>query len=303
MRRLKAAFVAGLTVAFFIVSEQPAVASGCPDGTTPSPGDGLICIPVQDPGTPPGDDDNTNVGNGPRVCKQGGNVIPCEWAGGVWNHEHGCYLIPTVQPPADSDLWQGNDPSQGTLYACDLPGQGTPSYVFVPGANPDPAALARSALDQLTLTVPNIKTAPATTGMTYVGLRTWLWIPESQWGTLRRTVTVGGTSVTVTAEPRKVAWNLGPATTTCNGPGRAWVTGHMSSSDATNCGYTYTQVSDFEPDKKFRASATITFRANWTCAGACTQGEGSLGEVDGLPGATAIRVGERQSVNTSLRND
>jgi len=298
MRWLASSIAVCIAATFLVARQEPASASSCPDGSAPSAGDGLICIPVSDPGDP-SDDVKAKPHSGPRVCTSKGKKVPCNWAGGTWNGR-GCYLIPTIQPPAGSSEWGGHDPSQGRLAACDSPGFGTPSYVFIPGTGAvDPGSLAQSALDQLPLTVPDIQTAPSGPGMTYVGLQTWLWIPKAQWHTLTKRVSVGGTSVEVTAEPRSIAWDLGPGSTTCAGPGREWISGTMSDSDSTDCGYTYTQVSDFEPNGSFEITAAISFRVDWTCSGACAQDEGSLGEVTGLPGAASLRVGERQSVNTT----
>jgi len=40
----------------------------------------------------------------------------------------------------------------------------------------------------------------------------------------------------------------------------------------------------------------LIYQVDWTCAGGCLGDNGTLGEVPGVPGAAAIRVGERQSV-------
>lgn len=301
MRRLGRICPVLLLLATLVAMSTPAHAAGCPAGTAPSANDGLICIPVQDPGTT-GDDNNSGGSgtNSPVTCSFQGETIPCEWSGGRWSNSNGCYLIPTIQPPPDSDIWQGNNPSDGRIFACDRPGMGSPFYVFIPGTGtPDPARLAQEALDSLTLTVPTIKSAPSTSSMTYVGLRTWLWFPESNWNKLTKTVSAGATSVTVTAIPKKATWDMGPKTITCNGPGREWISGRMSDSDTTTCGYAYTKVSDFEPGKKFTISARITFRVDWRCSGECLQDEGTLGNVDGRAQQSAIRVGERQSVNVT----
>jgi hypothetical protein len=183
--------------------------------------------------------------------------------------------------------------------------QGTPLPVFVPNGvgaaapPPDPAVLARRALERMVLTVPDVHLAPAPPAKTYVGLETWLWLPAQQWAALTESVTAGGTTVTVTAEPRRVVWEMGAGSTVCYDPGRVWVIGQMSESSTTSCQYTYEQVSDFQPDQRFQVAATIVFRADWTCSGDCLADSGSLGEVEGLPGRSAIRVGERQSVNVA----
>ena len=44
---------------------------------------------------------------------------------------------------------------------------------------------------------------------TYVHMDTWLWVGAAQFEPLAKTVTAGGTTVTVTAEPIQVWWDLG----------------------------------------------------------------------------------------------
>jgi len=146
------------------------------------------------------------------------------------------------------------------------------------------------------LVVPDVRLAPAPPERTFVGLETWLWMPAGQWSTLRKSVSAGATTVTVAAVPQRVVWDMGPSSTTCRSAGRVWKVGEMPTHASTDCSYTYTKVSDFEPDQKFRVSATITYRVDWTCSGSCLAGEGTLGNVDGLPGTASISVGERQSV-------
>lgn len=307
--RLTASFVT-LTMTLFWFGASIATTGGaCPRGTEPAPGSGFICIPVTDPGGnfgSVGDHSGFGGSTGPTECKWNGKVIPCTYpGGGKWSPTNRCYLVPTAQPPSGSDMWDGHDPNDGRIYACVIPGvPGTPDIVFVPNgaaAPPDPAVLARRALGRMNLTVPRVRMAPAPPAMTYVSLETWLWMPSSQWATLRKSVTAGGTTVTVTAEPRRAAWDMGAGSTTCYDPGRAWLVDQMPDGASTSCRYKYDRVSDFQPDKKFTVSATITFRATWTCSGNCLADEGTLGEVDGLPGMSSVRVGERQSVNVGSK--
>ncbi|KRB75028.1 hypothetical protein ASE01_16815 [Nocardioides sp. Root190] len=161
---------------------------------------------------------------------------------------------------------------------------------------PDPRALAQSALDQLKLETPDIKLAPAPPLATYVGLETWLWIPETQWRDLSLTVTAGNTSVTVVAAPKRVDWDLTAGTTSCYSAGREWIKG-MPSTAKTTCSYTFSKLSDDQPDEKYPITATLIYAATWTCSGACTLPNGDLGDVPSLQGAAAIEVNERQSVN------
>lgn len=310
MLGLRSATIALVTLTSVWLDSTSATAdTQCPEGSELSADLGFICIPVTDPGSesqPVGDDQAGGGGSGgPTECRSSGVVIPCQYAGGNWNSVRKCYLVPTTQPPPESDVWAGHDPGEGRIYACVKPGAaGNPDLVYVPDGEatpPDPARLARQALDRLDLTVPSIRMAPAPPAMTYVGLETWLWMPESQWATLKKSVTAGGTTVTVTAEPRRAKWDMGAGATTCHDAGREWIVGQMGDRASTNCGYTYQRVSDFQPNKRFQVTSTITFRATWTCIGDCLADEGSLGEVDGLPGRSTIQVSERQSVNVASK--
>lgn len=285
--RSVAAGVAAMVV--ILLGTRPAQAGGgCPDGTTPSSVVGGICVPVIDPGSPGGGGGSTGGGGG---AADDPNVDdPCEWS------------LASPQPPSAAPEWSGHSPEDGDLWMCVLPGWGNPVFQFRPDADaapPDPAQLARRAVDQLRLTVPHVHMAPAPPAKTYVGLDTWLWMPPAQWITLNKSVTAGATTVRVTAEPKLVVWDMGDGSTTCHDAGRAWDPGHMPDEASTTCKYVYSRVSDFQPDKTFKITATITFDVTWRCTGNCSADEGSLGEVDGLPGESAISVGERQSVTTS----
>ena len=253
----------------------------CPPGTVVAPGGGGICIPVVDPGNGGGDG-----GGGGGDGGGGGEPPVCDTS------------LADPQPPAGSPFWGGHSPDDGDLYIVVCPGTGTPTYTFVPNNDPppNPAELARRALGLLKLERPDIHLAPQPPAKTYVGLATWLWMPPAQWATLKKSVTAGATTVTVTAVPETVAWDMGPGTRICYSAGREWKVGKMPRGSKTSCSYTYKRVSDFEPDKKFKVAATITYQVDWTCAGNCSIDEGTLGHVRGPTGGAAIRVSERQSV-------
>src|SRR5699024_7893677 len=122
--------------------------------------------------------------------------------------------------------------------------------------------------------------------------KTWLWMPATQWTSLSKSVTAGSTTVQVTATPQRAVWDMGPGSTTCGSARHVWKVGHMPDGSKTDCSYTYSRVSDFEPGKKFDISATITYHVEWTCSGDCLADQGSLGDVDGLPGTSTIGVSE-----------
>jgi len=142
---------------------------------------------------------------------------------------------------------------------------------------------------------PAINLAPDPPLATYVGLETWLWIAVDDWDELSATVTAGPTSVTAVATPVRVDWNLTEGATSCASAGRPWERG-MSSSAQTDCSYTFSTLSDSQPDDKYVVSATITYEVTWACSGACLIGGGDLGEAPGPTSNDAIEVDERQSV-------
>jgi hypothetical protein len=290
-------------------SASPSLAAdpSCPVGTTPSPmpGGGSICVPASDPGgggtTTPGEE-QPGYSTGTALCSYQGQQIPCVTSAGTWFASQECYAQPMdPQPSADSPLWNGHPPEEGQVWVCvNRAGPFTSNaFFFVPnGETPaliDPADVAANAVDQMDLAVPEVHLAPGPPGMTFVGLRTWLWIDPSQWRSLVLTVTAGGTTVAVRAHPVRVSWDLTAGLVACDSPGRPWRAG-MSSQEETDCFFTFDSVSDSRPGDRFPVTATLTYQVDWTCSGACLAGAGSLGEVDSLPGQTAIRVGERQSV-------
>jgi hypothetical protein len=199
-------------------------------------------------------------------------------------------------------VWGGNDPTKGKMWYCtNYQGPGTGGYWFyVPdGSTPalvDPGEVAQNALDEMPLQQPEVHLAPAPPLKTYVSLATWLWMTPGQYRRIAMTVTAGSTSVRVQAVPVRVEWEMGDGfTETCHSAGRPWVRG-MPEAVQTTCSHTYETTSESEPGGKFDIAATIFYQVDWTCTGACLSTAGTLGEVPGLPGTSAIAVAERQSV-------
>lgn len=299
-----------LTLPLVVVVPQALDDGGsCPPGTRPaSVGSGVICVVATDPGAPgdPGDQgDAADDGHGelPVGChKSDGTEVPCQTSDGTWWSGHQCYAEP-YDAPAGSAAWQGH--SNGSLWgctSCESAGASTTCDVQViwtaPGQEPGPPTpeeLASTALGQLPLAKAKVRTAPAPPDATYIGIENWLWIPESQWATLHKSVTAESTTVTVTAAPAEVSWNVGPRTITCHGPGRAWVKG-MTDAASTTCSVTYRDTSVDELGGRFAITATIRYRVTWACSGACPTAGGALGLVDAPAGAGSIRVLQRQTV-------
>lgn len=313
MRTLRAGvatvLLAGVLTAVTAVGGSPtAVADppACPPGESPSeiPG-GWICIPVTDPGIPGGEDPGDDGGDGgtePAGCFDGDNEVPCnDGYGGTWDAGHDCYAFQvTPAPPAGSPLWEGHDPSEGSVWSCDYTVTIPENSWFVPdGEDPliDPAILAQEALGRMKLENANAQIAPGPGFHTYVHIDNWLWLPEAQWHDLTETVTAGPTSVTVTAEPIRVDWDMGTEVTSCYDAGRVWQEG-MTDAAKTSCSYAYGSIANPTGDTH-AVSAQMVYGATWDCDGACLTPSGDLGEIDAPAGAgTTIEVRQRQTVVT-----
>ena len=83
--------------------------------------------------------------------------------GGTWDAGHGCYAFQVQpQPPAGSSLWEGHDPSEGSVWSCDYTVTIPENSWFVPnGEDPlvDPAVLAQEALGRMKLEEANAQIA------------------------------------------------------------------------------------------------------------------------------------------------
>jgi len=307
LRRWLAFAVAGIAVTLAWYPTGAYADGGCPAGSAPvQTQGGVLCVVVTDPGAPGNSGSPGNPGNGadpsPGCFKHNGVKVPCVTELGVWWSGSECYAERYNAPPG-SPAWQGH--SDGSLWMCStcvMVGTTSTCHADViwlaPGQEPgppDPGQLASVAVGVMPLARADVRTAPQTPDHTYIGVENWLWVPRSQWKTLAKTVTAGGTSVTVRATPRQVVWNMGPAKTRCYSAGVAWRSG-MTDAANTSCGYTYESSSASEPNGVFAIAATIRYDVEWTCRGACSSASGTLGLVDAPAGAGALRVLQRQTV-------
>lgn len=178
-----------------------------------------------------------------------------------------------------------------------VPGLSTPVCLTLNsrGGAVDAAALAQNVRDSLNLATPEIHTSPEAPVKALVGLETWMWVPASQWTALTESATVGGTTVTVRAEPISTRWDMGEAVKFCPNPGRVWREG-LGQDAATPCGYTYRHTSLSQPENKYQISGQIRYYITWTCTGDCSAPSGDLGTLDSTATTASLEVGERHSV-------
>ena len=293
-----------------VIPEATAGARDCPAGTSPvSIGTGVICVVVTDPGGALGPGHPGNPGDGghqsqPAGCHTNdGTEVPCQTPDGYWWSGSQCYAAPYNAPP-DDPAWKGH--TDGSMWTCTrcAPSAGGAQICNVqiiwlpPGAEPGPPTpeeLAQTALGELPLAMADVHTAPAAPEPTYVRVENWLWVPESQWSTLTKTVRAGGTTVTVTAKPSQVRWMAGPKSVTCHDPGRPWVKG-MTDAAVTSCSVIFDHPSTGQPGGTFDVTGVIRYGVTWACTGNCPTASGDFGLVDAPAGTTQIRVLQRQTV-------
>lgn len=156
----------------------------------------------------------------------------------------------------------------------------------------DPAALAERALSYTPLRAPAIGLNPASDQV--VNVATWLWVDPGAWSTQSATASVPGLSVTATATPQRVLWDLGNGErVVCAGPGTPYDRDKPESAQRTECSYTYRRSSPGQPDDRFVITATVEWHVTW----AASSGEaGDLGTVR-RSASTPVRVAEAQALN------
>lgn len=143
------------------------------------------------------------------------------------------------------------------------------------------------AMDQLVMNPPSIKSAPCSTAgcKGAVGVPAWFWVDPTSWQPQDATATAGPFTVTVTATPKSVTWNLGDGTSiTCHGPGtpydksKGWA-------ESPDCGSKYRKAGSYT------LSATMNWDVVW--AGAAN-GAQTMTTTSSNP----VEIGEYQVVVT-----
>jgi hypothetical protein len=140
-----------------------------------------------------------------------------------------------------------------------------------PGAAPDLAALAASAYDRIPLPFPVPSTAPSLEVRPITGLDTWLWIDPGSWQPRQATAELAGFSVTVTATPVRVVWDMGDGegAVECDGPGAVWQPDGPEG-QSTDCSYNYRWNSGDQPGGVYPASVTVEWAVGWTASNGAT---------------------------------
>jgi hypothetical protein len=104
---------------------------------------------------------------------------------------------------------------------------------------------------------------------------------------------VPGQTVTLTARPTRVVWDLGEGSVECAGPGKPYRPGVI-----TGCGYTYRRSSAHVAGGSYEVGATVFYTVVWTCIGSCDTVYGTEGPLPST-GRTRLHVGEIQTETTT----
>ena len=164
----------------------------------------------------------------------------------------------------------GSDPQGVFQEVCTVKGQiVSTQLIFYSAAASTSAAhsLALSAYKSLVMPAPQAEASPRLDIPQLTGLPMWLFLKPGSWMPKSATVSAGGVTVTATATPQSVAWDLGDGSTvTCSGPGTPYRLVPRSDGLAASpdCGHTYRRTSAAEPNGVFDVTATINWKVVWT---------------------------------------
>ncbi len=131
----------------------------------------------------------------------------------------------------------------------------------------------------------------------YVGVPIWMWASNPQplsWGPYTETATLGGVTITATAQVSSVRWSMGDGNAVTCGIGTAFQIG-FGATDSPTCGYRYSQTSDTAAGGRFPITAASSWTVTWS-------GEGESGVIPLTSNsASSVEIKELQSVNVTPR--
>lgn len=209
-----------------------------------------------------------------------------------------CELLlhaPSFETPTENPAPAGTELEEGHYYwltCTDAAGERvvTRFFQYRPGENViDPAELARRARDQLAIRYPEPRTSPDMTIDQIVGIDTWLWIDPAAWEPVTATASIPGLSISATATPSHVTWDMGDGTVvTCDGPGTPYDDAEPVADQTTDCRHLYQDAG------AYTASATVTWTVEWSAT------DGTGGPLADVSRTTRfpMSVIERQAVGT-----
>lgn len=197
-----------------------------------------------------------------------------------------------MDPPSEVVDNSGDQPQGGGrwyLRSCVSDGRvGGQELVFLTTPpTVTPAELARVARSRMQLPLVDVVLNPS--AGTLVGVPVWLALAGG-WESRSASASVPGLSVSATATPTKVVWQMGDNDSrTCSGPGTVFRPGTDDPyGKSPTCGHTYRHSSG---DGKFTVRATVSYAISWSGGGA----SGTLADLQAT-GTTTLTVGESQAI-------
>jgi len=244
--------------------------------------------------------DGPNVGAG---ASDGSQSAPVPRASNGSSPEHCEYQTLSADDNAMWDrlvnegLWAGRGDGAGTWYrkiCYDANGLSSATIVWAP-QRVDPQQLAQQALNEVPLPPAAINMNPPSERGQVTNVETWLWIDPAQWQPVSATAAAGNVSVTTTASPDHVVYDMGNGDhVTCAGPGTPYDQSRPAASQSTNCSYTYRHSSADQPGGRYTVTATVFYSVAWNATGIAAGG--ALAPVS-QSSSVAIRVAEIQALN------
>jgi len=272
-----------------------------------------ICYEVRElPGTDPisNPDPETGFTAGPVECTwpnfadATNVVVPCSTDNGYWSNKKHCYIkltSPQLEIPPGED-------ANGAWYTCDPPADSCGLYgCYIltywsdtppPGVNTmTPGQAAQRLISSFRLQGITVGFAPDPTvagSKSYVGVPIWMWVNNPtplSYGPYVQSTTLGGVTITATAQVSSIVWNMGDGTTVaCANAGTPFVVAY-GAVDSPTCGHRYARTSATQPGGTFPITATSQWQVSW-------EGGGESGMIPLTTTATsAVRINEIQSVN------
>lgn len=278
-RAWSAASIAAVIITLGLVAGPVSVAATDPVECT-----GPWCvIEIDDPGAPPegGGVTPVVVTPGPSECRNdAGEVVPCQDRGGWWYPDEQCYIrLNETQPE--------NGPDGEALYWCSREGFALAIWLANPPAGVDtltPEQAARALISTFTLQPPSVATAPNNAGPAVLGVPVWFWVEDPQplsWGPYSETATLGGQTITATAQAISTRWNMGDAAVggeplICTNTGTPYSPSLFPAGtlvrdqhSPSGCSYVYTRMPDGQAGAQtWTATGTTYWQVQWTGGGA-----------------------------------
>jgi hypothetical protein len=253
---------------------------------------GVCLVPVTGPGAPGGPGGPGGGGGGGSDSDPTINFITI----------NGASCLPAgrsnPQPLASDPIWGGH--TDGAIFDCvvapkvgpgGLVGTGVTLQYWAldaPPPPPDPAVLARQAIETMQLRAVGVGVAPESRpgSVGLVGMPNWMWVADpgpQTVGPITKIARAGPWSVTATASVARVSWDMGDGQVIACGAGTAYQPS-FGRSASPDCGHVYTR----------QGSYTVQATSHWVVT---WSGIGRVGTITlDLSQSAPVVIGEAQVI-------